>query len=295
VAQDEDFRTAQTFGRLRYLSGPTLCRFLQALDIEVEEDDIEIALWPTLPLSPPSLSEVLHHDICEPDAVVMGQSVALAMEAKYVGSRIGHYLTQLGREWLIADAMGQRLGWLGPRLLVVTSDVQRPPVPALRTDSAELYAEPGIFVSMEEQVAQFNGWAGRKLGRDLPGLADVQGTVRWANWNGLLAIAKRLLRDTSMGSSDKRVLLDLVATLDAMGVRRFRGWRFRLPDLPVSPTPTFGPRAPRAPLWSRALPSLPEPARNTWLQRGTRRPWPQFPQLSSLPATPQQFLDAQDA
>lgn len=238
LAASEDYLTARTFGLLRYLSSERFVRLFGALGIEAPAIGIETDLWPKLPVEPAALT-AFGFSVCEPDAHLHGPGFSCLVEAKFVGSRVGDYLSQLGREWLLAKHLAARAGWSGPLLLVVSADSSAPRVPAVTIDPRDgSLIKGGTMVTIAEQIVQFVD-AMRQFypdDLDLPGIADVDASIRWTSWHRISDITRSLaLELPTIPRSDARILGDVREVLARLGFTPFRGWALGLSPLPNRP------------------------------------------------------------
>jgi hypothetical protein len=259
LRDSEDFLTSATFGLMRFASNELVRAVLRGIGIVLPADDeLSVTLWPSYPHQPSGVGELVDPSYCEPDAVVTSRSVVVLIEAKFTGSRLGHYLSQLGREWLVARSLAERAGWGGPFFLMITRDERKPPVPALHISSGGLGKVPGPGVTPEEQILQFCCWAAARL--QLPGpLAtpeEVARSVKWTAWQDLERVVGQVARAKAWSAADQNVLRDMTSALLKLGCRRFGGWRMELPALPPAPKRFFREAVPRR-LWKFNHPDLP--------------------------------------
>lgn len=170
LATSEDFLTARTLGAFRFLSTTTLAVMLQRLGFEPSRARPEIQLWPDL-------------ELCEPDALVESQELAIVIECKFIGSQLGYYATQLGREW---NALARRPA---PRrfLLAITHDVTAPRVPSLAPGDPPTCAPP--LVTIAEQICQYCAL----IGAPVPDHAAVEQVVRWCAWSEIYVHIRAVL------------------------------------------------------------------------------------------------------
>ncbi len=225
----EDYLTSRTIGLLRYCSPETVAAVFRGVGVAWpdEKEVVEIVLWPFLDHSPPAISAHVGLQHCEPDAAVTGATMAFVIEAKFIGSALGHYTSQLGREWLIGDLLARQRGWAGARLVMITADGAEPLVPQ--------WGSPHATVSVAEQISAFIAdMASRGVPMAVPSAAAIAPTLVWFSWSRLARAAAGAVGQASAG--DRRVLLDVVAALEIMGCTGFSGWHLdELPDLPAVP------------------------------------------------------------
>ncbi len=250
----EDYLTSRTFGLLRFLAPSTLAKLLQHAGIELpaEPESFSIRLWPTL-----ETTEVR----CEPDVALLGTRAALLFEAKYIGSRMGEYLSQLGREWLTGRALAQQRDWRGPWLALVglTQTLRVPEIDL--ASSGESLKTTGRLVAVEEQIKQYAIWL-RSRGSDIciPSVEDIGRSVLHCPWPKL-ATACRTVRNGGhyLHAGERRLLEEVIGVLTRLGLTPFAGWRLEpLPQELALPTGMWSAsRSGERQVWPR-LPSWPD-------------------------------------
>lgn len=93
LRNSEDYLTSRTIGMFRFLSTEMLGEVLRRLDIAMGDGRPRVTLWPD-------------ERICQPDASIESRDTIVLVESKFVGSRLGFYASQLGREWASARQPG---------------------------------------------------------------------------------------------------------------------------------------------------------------------------------------------
>lgn len=216
LAVSEDFLTARTFGLLRYCTAHVLFDILRALGVPAPAHDaVEIELWPRYAHSPPEIADVVQISLCEPDAVLLANGFACLVEAKFLGSRLGEYRSQLGREWLVASKLATERNWTGPRLMLVTNDGRVPSVPGW---------DDGRPTTPASQIAGFVCDMARRGVPVTPVDADVvAGTLTWTSWATLAEVVSAVRN--RVDGVDARVLEEVYEVLQVLGCTRFTGWR----------------------------------------------------------------------
>lgn len=226
----EDYLTARTFGLLRFCTPLIVAEILARLGVPTSRaSDLSVELWPNLGHEPPEVGDFLGMTIVEPDAVVRGSGFAMVVEAKFRGSALGQYTSQLGREWLLGSELSRRCGWQGVCLLSITADGAEPGVPQ--------WDGQGV-VTVSEQIASFvadMAKRGAPISAPLPVAADVAATVRWTSWAHLADV----IEDVASGAKGPElvVLREILAALETLGCTRFTGFRDAgQRSLPQAPT-----------------------------------------------------------
>lgn len=266
VRRSEDYLVAHTLGVLRYLPAATLTQLLALLGLSPSEDAVAVDLWPTFDIEPPALVAA-GFTVTEPDAYLHARGFSCLVEAKYVGSQLGSFLGQLGREWLLSRAIADDASSTGATLLLVTLDTERPIVPPLDVTRPDLVALEGApRVSIERQIVQFVTWARRfEPALRVPDERDVADGIRWISWSRLGEACRSLLRDRSRVTepSVERIVNDVLAVLSRFNADPFRAWRLGGPSLPAG----------NVVLWPEAAGVA-----------ATSRRWPALRDIGSLPA-----------
>jgi hypothetical protein len=244
LATSEDFLTARTLGAFRFLSTPALGMMLQRFGIESSSRRPDVQLWPRL-------------DGCEPDALIESTEISIVVECKFIGSRLGYYPTQLGREWraLAARRVERRY------LLVITNDGSEPRVPSLAAGAPPTCTPP--LVSIGEQIRQYCAL----LGAHIPEPAGVDNAVRWCAWSQLYVHAQAVLAEVASHGPDAAVLREILGVLAELGCEPFAGWKCELKQLPAPRNPVWLRPSSPPQLWRYKLPSLDAEVRPPWTKR----------------------------
>jgi hypothetical protein len=243
LATSEDFLTARTLGAFRFLSTSTLAAMLRRFGVVPGDARPEVQLWPDLVL-------------CEPDALIESPEVAIVVECKFVGSQLGQYATQLGREWLALARRPAKRRYL----LALTRDGVMPRVPSLAPGDPPTCTAP--LVTLSEQIRQYCAL----VKEPVPELAAVEGAVCWCSWSELYEHASAVLAGIPGEGPDAAVLREMAGALAQLGCLPFGRWTYTLDPLPplerVWLRPTLGPQ-----LWRYALPPLGVAVTSPWSTR----------------------------
>jgi hypothetical protein len=230
----EDYLTSRTFGILRYCSAATIAGVLRSLDVALPvaqaSSSTSVELWPMFPHKPRELSAQIGMENCEPDVVILAATFALVVETKFRGSRLGHYHSQLGREWLVACELAQSIGWSGHRLMMVTPDNARPLVPK--------WGAPDQMVTAAAQISGFLAdMASRGVPVEPTDEVEIERGLVWVSW---AQIARAISAEAGRApQSDRIALKDCTAALEIMGCTAFDGWHAPGPPMFSPPNATI--------------------------------------------------------
>ncbi|HWO24786.1 MAG TPA: hypothetical protein VNO30_38860 [Kofleriaceae bacterium] len=243
----EDYLTSRTVGMLRFLGPETLARLLRSLEIEVGRGPIEVVLWP-------------REQDCEPDATIASDTAFVLVEAKFKGSQLGEYATQLGREWRVVQG---RRGLGAGHLLLITDDRVLPEVPAVVAGPADKVVLGGGRVSVAQQIQQY--CAIRR--HPVPSPDELDATIRWCSWAQLHVHCTALVPDATT-PAERVTLLEILASLERLDCLPFQGWSTELPALPSPPARVHfsAPQAATArKLWTSELPAITGTYHSSWM------------------------------
>lgn len=241
LATSEDFLTARTLGAFRFLSTPVLAAMLRRLELLPGSARPIVQLWPDL-------------ELCEPDALIESSDAAIVVECKFIGSRLGHYATQLGREWI---ALTRRPAACR-NLLLITRDTVEPRVPSLAPGNPPTCTAP--LVTVAEQICQYCAL----VEVPVPEVAAVERALRWCSWPTLYVHALAVLAEVPPDCADAAVLHEVAGVLVELGCLPFGRWTYTLDSLPPRPDHTWLPATPAPALWKCALPVLDAAVTSPW-------------------------------
>jgi hypothetical protein len=211
----EDYLTSRTVGMIRFLGPETLARLLKILNIEIGRGPLDVLLWP-------------QEDRCEPDATLESEAAFVLIEAKFKGSQLGHYATQLGREWgVVHGRKALRTG----HLLLITNDRLLPEVPSIVAGPSGEAVLGGGRVSVARQIQQYC----ELVGHSVPSLDELNAAIRWCSWAQLHVYCTALVRNVA-ATAERVTLLEILASLECLDCLPFQGWSIEIPKLPPPPT-----------------------------------------------------------